>query len=167
MEIEEGSCYHVYNRGNNKGLIFFSERDYEKFLEKFRAFLGGSIDLYAYCLMPNHFHFFLRVNKRVAFEKGIKNFFISYVKSINCKYERVGSLFQGRYKRKLVGSDTYFTRAITYIHQNSLSLPSVIKLQDYRYSSYYEYLSDEPSYLNKEEVLSWFGSLENFLLEHE
>ncbi|SFG57656.1 transposase [Pedobacter insulae] len=167
MKIEESSYYHVYNRGNNKELIFFQENDYIHFLDHFIKYVKPFIEVYAYCLMSNHFHFFLRIKDKAGFEKGIKNFFISYVKHINFKYERVGSLFQGRYKVSRITSDSYFTRVITYIHQNPLSLPLVTKLEDYKYSSYQEYLTDEPSQLNKEEVINWFGNLEQFIINHQ
>jgi len=167
MKIEEGSYYHIYNRGNNRGIIFFQESDYIHFLNQFNKYLKSTIEVYAYCLMPNHFHVFIKVNNKPAFEKGIKNFLISYVKHINLKYYRVGSLFQGRYKASRIKSDSYFTRIITYIHQNPLALPHVARLEDYKYSSYPEYLNDINSHLNKEEVINWFGNLEQFRLIHE
>jgi len=117
MKIEEGCCYHVYNRGNNKGKIFFEDRNYIFFLMQFKKYVSPSADVFAYCLMPNHFHFFIRVNKKAEFERGIKNLFISYVKAVDQTYNRVGGLFQGRYKVKKVNSGTYYTRIVTYIHQ--------------------------------------------------
>lgn len=166
MKIEECNYYHLYNRGNNKGLIFFHKSDYGHFLAHFIYYVKPSIELYAYCLMSNHFHFFLRINNKAEFEKGIKNFLISYVKHINFKYERVGSLFQGRYKVSKITSDSYFTRIITYIHQNPLKLPFIGKMEDYKYSSYQEYLTNEPSQLNKKEVIDWFRNLEQFIIDH-
>jgi REP element-mobilizing transposase RayT len=86
--------------------------------------------------MPNHFHFFILVNDQESFEAGIKNFFISYSKAINKKHERVGSLFQGRYKASEIDSDSYYTRIITYIHQNPVAANLVTVISDYKYSSY-------------------------------
>lgn len=167
MKIEAGNYYHVYNRGNNRGMIFFHERDYAHFLNQFSKYLKSSIEIYAHCLMPNHFHFFVKIKNKVEFEKGIKNFFISYVKHINLKYKRLGSLFQGRYRVREVNSDSYFTKIITYIHQNPLVLPAVDRLEDYKYSSYREYLGDVPSRLNKDEVINWFGNLTQFIIAHK
>lgn len=166
MKIEEDCYYHIYNRGNNKGIIFFQESDYAHFLNQFNEYLKSCTEIYAYCLMPNHFHFFAKITNKANFEKGIKNFFISYVKHINFKYDRVGSLFQGRYKVSQITSDSYFTRIITYIHQNPLSLPAIEKLEDYKYSSYHEYLTNVPSCLNKEVVIDWFGNLKQFIIGH-
>ncbi|MFN0291440.1 transposase [Pedobacter helvus] len=168
MKKEEGKYYHLYNRGNNKEKIFLDEENYLFFLSKFKKYLMPNVDVFAYCLMPNHFHFFIRINHLSAFEKGIKNFFISYAKAINKKYDRVGSLFQGRYKISEINSDAYFTRIITYIHQNPLVSNLVSSLEDYRFSSYKSYLSPQrDSLLKREEVLDWFGGINNFIKYHE
>jgi hypothetical protein len=117
--------------------------------------------------MPNHFHFFLRVDDEQLFEKGIKNFMISYSKAINKKYDRVGSLFQGRYKVSEITSESYFTRIITYIHQNPLVAGLVKNMEDYRYSSFAAYLSDKETLINKQDVLDWFGGLDGFINDHK
>ena len=107
--------------------------------------------------------FLYQINDVVAFEKGIKNFFISYAKSVNKKYNRVGSLFQGRYKIAEITSDSYYTRIITYIHQNPIVAGMVKSLEEYKYSSYQAYLSETPSMLNRREVRDWFGSSDEFI----
>jgi hypothetical protein len=117
--------------------------------------------------MPNHFHFFIRVNDEVRFEKGIKNFFISYSKAINKKYNRVGSLFQGRYKVSEITSNSYYTTIITYIHQNPVVAGLVKNMEDYKFSSYAAYLSVKETMLNKKEVLDWFSGLNNFIDHHK
>jgi putative transposase len=117
--------------------------------------------------MPNHFHFFIRVNDTEQFEKGIKNFFISYSKAINKRYNRVGSLFQGRYKVSEIKSDSYYTKIITYIHLNPIAADLVSNLGDYKYSSYNAYLSSKESILNRQEVLEWFGGLDAFVDHHK
>ncbi len=166
MKINPDTCYHLYNRGNNKDLIFFDEGNYIYFLNQFKKHVLPFCDVYAYCLMPNHFHFFIRVNNKDSFEKGLKNFFISYSKAVNKKHNRVGSLFQGRYKVSEVGSNDYFTKIIVYIHQNPLVANLVKSLGDYRYSSYNAYLSNKETVLSKQEVLDWFGGLDSFLNNH-
>lgn len=167
MKIEEGCCYHIYNRGNNKGKIFFDDRNYHFFLTQFKKYVSPSADIFAYCLMPNHFHFFIRVNDKFNFEKGIKNMFISYVKAINLSHNRVGGLFQGRYKVKKVDTESYYTRIITYIHQNPLTSKLVERMEDYKYSSFNAYLSNESTLINKPEVLEWFGGLAGFIAGHK
>jgi hypothetical protein len=117
--------------------------------------------------MPNHFHFFIRINEDAPFERGIKNFFISYSKAINKKYDRVGSLFQGRYKISEITSNSYYTTIITYIHQNPVVAGLVQNMEDYKYSSYAAYLSGKETMLNKQEVLEWFGGLGSFMDHHK
>lgn len=134
---------------------------------QFKKYVSSSADVFAYCLMPNHFHFFIRVNKKAEFERGIKNLFISYVKAVNQTYNRVGGLFQGRYKVKKVNSGTYYTRIVTYIHQNPSVSKLVKKIEDYKYSSFSAYLSEEPTSINKNEVLEWFGGLPEFIANHK
>ena len=167
MKITSDTYYHLYNRGNNKDIIFFEDDNYIFFLNQFKKHVAPFCDVYAYCLMPNHFHFFVRINDETLFEKGIKNFFISYSKAINKRYNRVGSLFQGRYKASEIKSDSYYTTIVSYIHQNPLRAGLVENMSDYKYSSYNAYLSTKDTILNKQEILDWFGGLESFIDYHK
>jgi putative transposase len=126
--MDQGSFYHIYNRGNNKENIFFEEKNYQYFLKLFDKYLSPYVDVYAYCLMPNHFHFLIRIKemnikqtsevfktsevltkeitevggskKLTPLEKAFKDFFISYAKSINKAMNRTGSLFQSKFKKR-------------------------------------------------------------------
>lgn len=162
----DGKYYHLYNRGNNKQNIFFCEDNYIYFLKQFNLHLSPHVDVFAYCLMSNHFHFFIRINDSKGFTKSVKNFFISYVKSINKKYNRVGSLFQGKYQLSEITSDAYYTRIITYIHQNPQVAGIVKNLNEYKYSSYGTYLSNKSSLICREEVIEWFGGINGFISDH-
>ena len=62
-EMEEGNFYHIYNRGNNKQPIFFEKKNYYHFLNRFDKYLSSFLDIYAYCLMPNHFHFLAKIRE--------------------------------------------------------------------------------------------------------
>jgi putative transposase len=164
---QEGGYYHLFNRGNNKGKIFFDTNDYFYFLKQFNNYLEPYIDVFSYCLMPNHFHFFIRINDSQKFNNGIKNLFISYAKTINKKYNRVGSLFQGRYKLSEVKTNDHFTRIIPYIHQNPFIAGLAKSLDGYRFSSYKGYLSNKKTNIKREEVLEWFGGIESFIEAHK
>lgn len=63
IQLESGKYYHIYNRGNNKERIFFNEHNYEYFMRKFDFYLTEYVDLFAFCLLPNHFHFIVRVKE--------------------------------------------------------------------------------------------------------
>ncbi|MBS1510889.1 MAG: transposase [Bacteroidetes bacterium] len=64
MHLIEGEIYHIYNRGNNKQLIFFNENNYLFFIKKIRVQLYDCADIICYCLMPNHFHLLIRANEK-------------------------------------------------------------------------------------------------------
>ena len=59
----EGQFYHIYNRGNNKENIFFNENNYNYFLKKYDFYFLDYLDIYCYCLLPNHFHLLVRVKE--------------------------------------------------------------------------------------------------------
>jgi len=166
MKIEDDRYYHIYNRGNNKGLIFFEERNYQYFLKKFKHYVVPHAEIFAYCLMPNHFHFFLKIRNKEKFRAGIKNFFISYSKSINQAYSRVGSLFQGRYKAKQLYTELGFCRIVTYIHENPVQSKLTETPAEYKFSSYCHFLSSTQTFISRGEVLSWFTDLNGFRSAH-
>ena len=75
LPLESESYYHIYNRGNNKDLIFFQDRNYYFFWKRYRQYLDSFIDTYAYCLLPNHFHLLIRVKEINEFLYSFKNKF--------------------------------------------------------------------------------------------
>lgn len=180
--MNPGEIYHIYNRGNNKGDIFFEEENYSYFLNRLQTYIIPYADVYAFCLMPNHFHLLVRIKnypsvyftqytakgmKRInPIEKAFKNFFISYVKSINSRYSRTGSLFESRYKRKLVDSDSYFNQVIAYIHYNPVEAGLAKDYLDWFYSSYHDFVLGKSLIVSLESVFSWFGEPYLFFEHH-
>jgi len=59
--LENGKIYHIYNRGNNKDTMFFTDDDYACFVKLYKAFIPGVADTLSWCLMKNHFHFLVRI----------------------------------------------------------------------------------------------------------
>ena len=173
----EGQFYHIYNRGNNREDIFLEEKNYMYFLQKFDKYLGDKVSIYSYCLMPNHFHFLIKINEGLnlsaknnsgltILEKSFKNFFISYAKSVNKKYKRTGSLFQYKFKRKLVDDYGYLTALISYIHQNPIRAQLCDKEEDWKFSSYKDITENIEKRLDIKirikEVLELFDGLSGF-----
>ena len=127
-----GHFYHVYNRGNNREQIFFNRENYRYFLVKFAEYLCGVLDVYAYCLLPNHFHFLVRIKENLAgledlqglgtercpVSQQFSNFFNAYAKAINKQENRTGSLFQRNFKHILIDKEAYLYQVIYYIHRN-------------------------------------------------
>lgn len=168
--MEPGEYYHIYNRSNNRELLFKEHENYLFFLRKFGDYLKMHVDTYAYCLMPNHFHFLIRINELTNQDDLIlafKNFFISYVKSINEKYSRTGSLFQAKFKKKQVEEEHYLTGLIHYIHSNPIKAGLCKNFVDWPYSSYSSLISEKFTHLKREEVLDWFNGKEDFVTFHQ
>ncbi len=116
-EFRAGYYYHLYNRGVNHEHIFFDAPNYTFFLKQLRHYFQGTVDVAAYCLMPNHYHLLVRLG--VDDLNGVMApFSISFAKAMNKRYRRVGPLFQGRFASKLVDSDTYLLHLSRYIHLN-------------------------------------------------
>ena len=179
--MEEGKYYHIFNRGNNRENIFKEKDNYRYFLEKYEKYLVGHVETFAYCLMPNHFHFLIKVKEQSQsikpekfkasnlrpIEKAFRDFFISYAKSINKKYNRVGSLFQYKFKRKEVATEGYLKRLVIYIHNNPVEACLSNKLSDWNYSSYNSIEKKQNSGFLNCEALEWFEDDENFEYCHK
>lgn len=153
MEFHQNKLYHIYNRGNNKQKIFFTDNNYIFFLKKVRKFIYPVCDIINYCLMPNHFHFLINANektiqnKRVGiYEKkvlseGFRNVLSSYSQAINKQNNMTGSLFQQNTKAKCLndGSINYTLTCFHYIHQNPYKAGLKSHMEDCLYSSFKDY----------------------------
>jgi REP element-mobilizing transposase RayT len=137
----ETGIYHIMLRGVNKQDLFEDDTDRLEFLDTlFRYKQTSDIELYAYCLMSNHVHLLLK-------EKGqntstyVKQISSGYVYYFNSKYARTGHLFQERYKSEPVEDDDYFLIVLRYIHQNPVQANIVSSVEEYKWSSYKDYLN--------------------------
>ena len=135
--------YHVYNRGNNRQKVFLEAENYRFFLRRLRFYFNSNgIDLIAYCLMPNHYHLLIRPERKIDFSNVMRSFSVSYVKSINKVYHRVGHLFQGNFEAREVDAHEYLAHLIRYVHLNPVRARLVRKAEDWKYSDYEEWNSD-------------------------
>ena len=133
--------YHVTMRGINRQRIFEDEEDYKKYLWELKRFQGiCGYQLYAWCLMPNHIHILIREGNE-PLEQVFRRIGASFIYWYNMKYERIGHLFQDRYKSEPVEDSAYLLTVVRYIHQNPVKAGICKKPADYRYSSYSEYLN--------------------------
>ncbi|PBI93521.1 hypothetical protein BSF41_06030 [Flavobacterium sp. ACN2] len=173
--FEAGQYYHVYNRGNNGEDIFIEEKNYNYFLEKLKKYISPIADVYAYCLLKNHFHIVLRIKDKINLPEKFKekihlpfsNLFNSYSKSINKAYDRTGSLFQEHLQRNRIENEEYLRQLILYVHLNPVKHKFSKDFQSYRHSSYRSYLSDKQSSIDREFILELFNDLENFIFCHD
>jgi REP element-mobilizing transposase RayT len=162
--------YHIYNRGNNKENIFRETGNYTYFLQLWKKHIIPVADTLVYSLLPNHFHFLVRLkeeNTTKVISKSFSNCFNAYAKSFNKVYGRTGSLFQERFGRKLINNDSYFTHIIFYIHANAQKHGLIRDFTTYPHSSYQSFLSENPTLLQRKEVLDWFGGKDAFIKFHK
>lgn len=179
--FEAGVFYHVFNHAVGSDNLFRNDENFRYFLRKYAEYTADVLETYAYCLMPNHFHFLVRVknieqlathpkfkqNTHELVMQQFSNFLNSYAKAYNIRYERKGALFLDFTKRVAVQNDAYFSALVNYIHQNPVHHGFCQKIQDWEYSSYASFLSDKPTKLMREEVLNWFGNTTHFLQFHQ
>jgi REP element-mobilizing transposase RayT len=176
VNFETGKYYHLFNRGNNKQSIFFDEENYLYFLELVKKHLTPTVDILAYCLLKNHFHFVIQIKTNDlpdVYKSGKKklhqpfsNLFNAYTKAINKKYERSGSLFQEHLKRKEINTEEYLRQVIIYVHLNPASHRLTSNFENFPHSSYNSILSLKPTLLNRSEVVSLFEDVDNFKFNH-
>lgn len=162
VPLVTNEIYHIYNRGVNKGKIFFAEGDYRRFYlaalhykSKSSKFSyenplndpGSSeiprVQILSYCLMPNHFHFLIKQ----LVDNGISSYFRqlanSYSHYMSVKHDRVGHLFQGRFKNVLIESDEQLMHVSRYIHLNPLVSELVSDLKKFDWFSYHAFLGSK------------------------
>lgn len=193
-----GNYYHIYNRGVEKRNIFLDKWDYLRFLEtlnfyrktptpmKLSDFRRGVIKLkkienqtelvriFCYSLMPNHFHLLIQQLSDSGITEFLRKLSDSYTRYFNTKYERVGSLFQGTFKAKLIETDESLLQLSKYIHRNAFPLEMLWEGKVYPHSSYGCYLSGEKHpFCEIDFILSYFSKTnphldyKTFVEEHE
>lgn len=127
-------------RGIDKQNIFDAPEDYKKLLYQLNdCKQKGKFELYAYCLMPNHIHLLIKEGSEPIADT-FRRMGSKYVLWFNTKYERVGHLFQDRFKSEEVEDDQYFLTVLRYIHFNPVKAKLVKAPGEYPYSSYSAYL---------------------------
>lgn len=130
----EDTYYHLYTRGVNKRPIFYDDEDYSVFLNLFKRYLSdkpvkdkqgreyptftNEVELLAYCLMPNHLHLLVFQVDTQAIAKLMKCILATYGMYFNKKYQRVGPLFQSRFRASMITNDSYLQHISRYIHLN-------------------------------------------------
>lgn len=188
--------YHVLNKGISLQPSFISKRDFQRAIEvvryyqseepplRYSQFLALSnenrkqilenlakekqflVEIIAFCLMPNHFHFLLKQVKEGGISKFMSNFTNSYTRYLNVKNERNGPLFQGKFKAIRVETDEQLLHLSRYIHLNPYSsyvIKGIKDLEKYTYSSFLEYLGNsQTSFCSKEIVLDQFKNCKSY-----
>lgn len=190
-KFQSGRFYHVYNRTVDLKAMFKNEDNYYFFLKKYIEYLSPIVETYAYCLLGNHFHLFIRVmddenlttfgklsnlahpNRQKMLQSTdeivshqFRKFFQSYSMAFNKQHERVGTLFQTPFKRVEIDNDSYLMHMVYYVHANPQKHGLIDDFRDWKWSSYHSFLSHSPTLLKREKVLEWFGGKDNFVKYH-
>ncbi|MFT3822952.1 MAG: transposase [Chitinophagaceae bacterium] len=175
-QFEPDFYYHVYNRCHPHKKLFTEEKNYYFFLSLLKRFTSEILDIYAYALIPNHFHLLVKVKPIPAGEKSdthkvisaqFRRLFVAYTNSLNKMQDDSGSLFQTPYRRIKIGTDAYFTQVIYYLHYNPVHHNICHHPSQYKFSSYNSFLSNAQSDLKRKEVIEWFGGIDLFKKYHE
>jgi REP element-mobilizing transposase RayT len=160
--LVEDRYFHIYNRGNNRERIFEQIEDYQFFIEKYREIVDPFVNTYAYCLLPNHFHFLIKVepydSNIMSYQPShlFRKFFQAYAIWYNKKQSRRGSLFTKYYRRIEVTSDEYLKQVVFYIHRNPVKHGLTSDLKSYPFSSFTCYSNYSKTWISREEALAWF-----------
>lgn len=184
--LVNNAYYHVFNRGVEKRVIFDSNGDYNRFLQTINFYrlyptprkLSTHLDfnfppipknfeqeplvkILCFCLMPNHFHLLLQQLQDGGVSEFMRRLADSFTRYFNVKNDRVGALFQGKFKAKIVETDEYLLQVSKYIHRNPLKLSGDKReLREYKFSSYPGYLSENimnKSFYDTDTIKSYFS----------
>ncbi len=177
------TCYHIYNRSIGKEQMFKEEKNYQYFLQKWWDYLGPYCTTYAYCLVPNHFHFLIKcknpapeililigkentikaeqyLSGKIEYNYFIlsqfKRFFNCYSTSYNNEYNRTGSLFQSKFKRIIIPQKVHFKYMLYYIHHNVIHHGLAKEYHLWPHTSYLTYSEIKDSKIAVENVLKIF-----------
>lgn len=136
----ESGVYHIMLRGINRQVIFEDNEDLSVFLKTIDMYKAEfECRIYAYCLMKNHVHLLIKIDND-ELHKYMRKVAAKYVYWYNWKYDRVGGLFQDRYKSEPVEDERYFLTVLRYIHQNPVKAAICGSIAEYKDSSYNEYI---------------------------
>ncbi|MDD3364248.1 MAG: transposase [Syntrophomonas sp.] len=131
----ENGIYHIMVRGINRQDIFHDDEDQQRYLETIaRMKKENRFEVYGFCLMTNHVHLLVQ-EKEEEISRIMKRIGISYAWWYNSKYNRVGHLFQDRYKSEGIDKDAYLLSVIRYIHKNPVMAGMVEEPEEFRWSS--------------------------------
>ncbi|MDP2947650.1 MAG: transposase [Nanoarchaeota archaeon] len=185
--------YHLYNRGNNKEIIFRDEQDYRAFLFRLGLALGikkedlnkceitkslkskirvvglkqNYFKLHAFCLMPNHLHLLIEQCGDESISSLLLKVFTSFSRYINSKHKRVGHVFQDQFKSVKIENNPQLMLISSYIHMNPVKDSVIDRPENYKWSSYADFIIDRDNPIIHTKFLTEiFGNKNNFIKEN-
>jgi putative transposase len=133
----DGLSLHVIQRGNNRTDVFRQEADYHVFLALLQKYLQRrSVNLHAYVLMTNHFHLLLTPKNAEALPTLMRDLDSAYVLYFNRRHQRIGTLWNGRYRGIHIEDERYWLTCLRYIELNPVRAGMTRSPAAYRWSSH-------------------------------
>jgi REP element-mobilizing transposase RayT len=169
LPIKEGGIYHIYNHAVGEAVIFSKPYECDRFLADIGKRLPRAAEIFAWCLMKNHFHLMLRVTGNAKeFSNALGEALNAYAKWYNKRNERMGGLFVRPFKRKIALDEHYIRWLVWYIHRNPLHHKVTTNWEAYPWSSFQYYLHPEkaPAFLNTNFLIQTFGGIEPLIAFH-
>ncbi len=137
--LADGLIYHVLNRGNGRQTIFHKEADYKAFINLVKeAKQYYSVNIFAYCLMPNHFHMVMLPVRAEGLSKAMQWLTTSHVRRYHRHYGTSGHVWQGRFKSFIIQEDSHLLTVLRYIERNPVRANLVNFAKDWAWSSHRE-----------------------------
>ena len=189
LPLFPGEYYHVLSRAVGSEKLFRSDENRRFFLRRYVKYIQPLADTFAYCLLPNHFHFLIRIKPgdelrqlytvlkpRSFFDpeavpefimQQFSNFLNSYAKAFNKMYNRKGALFIDYLRRVEVKSENQFRATLFYIHKNPVHHQYVDKIEEWHWSSFKTIVGTETTILMRAEVLDWFDGVKGYMQYHQ
>ena len=154
-----GMPYHIVHRGNNRSLCFYETADQRHYLELLAKISERyGVTVHAYCLMSNHVHILVTCGHVDSISWMMRVIGSSYAQHINKKYERTGTLWEGRHRSSLIQSTRHLLNCYRYIELNPVRAKMVKHPADYPWSSYAFNALGEPSWLTEHDEYTALGS---------
>ncbi|MDB5859652.1 MAG: hypothetical protein JWQ76_3341 [Ramlibacter sp.] len=151
-----GYAHHIIQRGNNRQAIFGSTADYELLLDLLHENAHKQqVAIHAYVLMSNHFHLLATPETVEGIPQMMQAVGRRYVRKFNLRYQRTGTLWEGRYRSTLIQSERYLLACMAYIDLNPVRAGLAADPADYPWSSHQHYIGRRPDKLVTPHALYW------------
>ena len=151
-----GQPHHVIHRGINRQTIFHDDQDFGFWLKTFReASELRSLAVHAYVLMSNHLHLLVSPSSKNDLSETMKSVGLRYTKYYNQRYERIGPLWEGRYRSTVIDSEQYLLECYRYIDLNPVRARIVQSPGEYHWSSYAHHVNARIDPIVSDHQLFW------------
>jgi putative transposase len=137
--------YHVLNRGNRRETVFHKPADFDAFVDALgEAHRRLPLDIFGYCLMPNHFHLVLKPRGDGDLGRWMRWLLTTHALRYNRHYKTTGHVWQGRYKAFPIQDDEHLATVLRYVERNPVRAELVQRAEHWKWSSLPGWLADDP-----------------------